>query len=214
MSFTIVTADQRSEQWFSARVGRLTGSSASDMLATIKSGEAAARRDLRTRLVVERLTGQPQEDSFVNAAMQRGVDLEPAARAAYEAETGLVVRQTGFLSDDSALVGCSLDGDVDSFSGIVEIKCPKSATHMAYLKSGEVPANHRPQILHNLWVSGAQWCDFVSYDDRFPAHLRLFVCRVPRVEIEVLAYEKCARLFLAEVEAEYQSVLKLREVAA
>jgi hypothetical protein len=214
VTFTIIEADQRSPEWFAARVGRLTGSVASDMLATIKSGEAAARRDLRTRLVVERLTGQPQEDGYINGAMQRGIDLEPAAFSAYEAETGNVVRRTGFLSHAALLVGCSLDGDVDNFTGIVEIKCPKSATHMGYLRAGELPANHRPQILHNLWVTGAQWCDFVSFDDRFPPHLQLFVARVPRVEIEVLAYEKCALAFLSEVEAEYQSVLKLRAEAA
>jgi hypothetical protein len=86
--FAIVEAEQRSEAWFRARAGRLTGSRAGDMLATIKSGEAAARRDLRTQLVVERLTGQPQEDAYVNAAMQWGIDHEAEAFAAYEAESG------------------------------------------------------------------------------------------------------------------------------
>jgi putative phage-type endonuclease len=214
VSFTILTAEQRSPEWFAARAGRMTGSAAGDMLATIKSGEAAARRDLRARLVVERLTGEPQEDGYVNAAMQRGIELEPAAFAAYEAHSGNLVRRTGFLSHDSLMVGCSLDGDVDEFAGIVELKCPKSATHLSYLKTGELPANHRPQVLHNLWVTGAQWCDFASYDDRFPAHLRLFVVRVVREPVEMLAYEKNLLRFLDEVEAEYQSVLSLRATEA
>lgn len=201
-NFTILDAPQRSAEWFAARAGRLTGSRASDMLATIKTGEAAARRDLRTQLVVERLTGQPQEDGYVNAVMQWGIDHEADAFAAYEAQSGNVVRRTGFLTHTSLMVGCSLDGDVDDFAGIVEIKCPKSATHYGYLKAGEMPANHRPQILHNLWVTGAAWCDFVSYDPRFPEHRRLFVVRVPRVEIDVLAYAKAAEKFLAEVDAE------------
>jgi predicted phage-related endonuclease len=200
--FTIVNAEQRSPAWFLARAGRLTGSRASDMLATIKSGEAAVRRDLRTQLVVERLTGQPQEDVFVNAAMQWGIDHEADAFAAYEAQTGNLCRRTGFLTHTSLMVGCSLDGDVDDFAGIVEIKCPKSATHYGYVKAKELPATHRPQILHNLWVTGADWCDFVSYDPRMPEHIQLVVIRVPRVEIDVLAYAKTAEKFLEEVDAE------------
>lgn len=182
------------------------------MLATIKTGEAAARRDLRTQLVVERLTGQPQEDCYVNGAMQWGLDHEAEAFAAYESHSGNLVRRTGFLMHMDLMVGCSLDGDVDDFAGIVEIKCPKSATHYGYLKSGEVPAGHKPQILHNLWVSGAEWCDFVSYDPRFPDERRLFVVRVPRVELDVLAYAKTAEKFLAEVDAECAAMSAL-EVA-
>ena len=207
--FTIVDAPQRSAEWFQARIGRLTGSCASDMLATIKSGEAAARRDLRVRLVVERLTGRPQEDGYVNAVMQRGIDCEPDAFAAYEAHSGNLVRSTGFLSHRELMAGCSLDGDVDDFTGIVEVKCPKSATHLAYLKAGTVPLNHLPQIQHNLWVTGAQWCDFVSFDDRFPEGMQLFVRRVPRVELDILAYEKVARAFLNDVDAELAGAQKL-----
>lgn len=212
-NFVIVDAEQRTPAWFQARAGRLTGSRAGDMLATIKSGKAAARRDdLRTQLVVERLTGQPQEDAYINAAMQWGLDHEAEAFAAYEAQSGNLVRRTGFLTHTELMVGCSLDGDVEDFAGIVEIKCPKSATHYGYLKAGAVPSNHLPQILHNLWVTGAAWCDFVSYDPRFPAHRRLFVVRVPRVEIDVLAYAKTAETFLAEVDAECAAMSAL-EVA-
>lgn len=215
MSFRIVEAGQRSAEWFAARAGRLTGSCAKDMLAKVQSGEAAARRDLRTRLVVERLTGEPQEESaFVNAAMQRGIDKEPEAFAAYEAETGLVVRRTGFLAHTELMVGCSLDGDVDNFAGIIELKCPKSATHLGYLRAGGLPSPHRPQVLHNLWATGAQWCDFASYDDRFPPHLRLFRVRVERNEQDIAEYAAAATAFLAEVEREYQSLLAIKEQLA
>jgi predicted phage-related endonuclease len=206
MTFTVLNAPQRSVEWFAARAGRLTGSAAKDMLAQIKTGEAAARRDLRVKLVVERLTGIPQEDSYVNADMQWGIDQEENAFAAYEAQTGIVVRRTGFLCADGLMVGCSLDGDVDNFTGIVELKCPKSATHLSYLREPRAPTNHLAQIRHNLWVTGAQWCDFASYDPRFPEHLRLFVVRVPRVEIDLLAYSKQAEAFLAEVDAELEYV--------
>ena len=203
MRFTIVTAEQRSPEWFAARAGLLTGSRAADMLATIKSGEAAARRDYRLQLVCERLTGQPQEDGFVNAAMQRGIDLEPMAFAAYESLTGSVAVRTGFLRHQSILAGCSLDGHVDGFTGIVEIKCPKSATHLKYWRGpGKAPEDYLPQITHNLWITGAQWCDFLSFDDRFPVELQTFLVRVNRAEVDIDGYEKKALAFLAEVEAE------------
>jgi len=206
--FVIVNADQRSEAWFAARAGRLTGSRAADMLATIKSGEAAARRDYRLQLVCERLTGQPQDDGgFVNAAMQRGVELEPKARLAYESITGNVAGQTGFLAHLDYMAGCSLDAHVDNFDGIVEIKCPKSSTHLKYWRgNGEVPSEHLSQITHNLWVTGAEWCDFLSFDDRFPENLQTFLVRVKRSEIDLDSYEKKALAFLAEVEAEVNAI--------
>src|SRR5687767_8283134 len=139
MRFTVCLADQRSEEWRHARCGRLTGSRAADMLATIKTGEAAARRDYRMQLVCERLTGQPQDDVFVNAAMQRGIDCEPLAFAAYESLTGQVVHRSGFLALEHAMMGCSLDGHVDDFAGILECKCPKSSTHLKYVKDNTVP---------------------------------------------------------------------------
>ena len=122
-NFTILDVEQRSLDWFAARCGRLCGSQAGDMLATIKSGEAAARRDLKTRLVTERLTNQPQEDGYINSVMLRGIELEPEARAAYEAATGHVVRQTGFLAHTELMAGCSLDGDIET-SGNSELKFP------------------------------------------------------------------------------------------
>jgi predicted phage-related endonuclease len=209
MNFTVIDAPQRSAEWFAARLGRLTGSCAGDMLATIKSGEAAARRDLRIQLVTERLTGQLPDPGFVSAEMQRGIDKEPDAFALYEAVTGSVVRRTGFISHNSLPIGCSLDGDVDHFTGLIELKCPKSATHYGYFKADAVPANHMPQILHNLWVTGAQWCDFVSFDDRFPAGLQLFVKRVQRDEAALADYEKKALAFLAEVDAEYGAMVTM-----
>lgn len=208
--FTIIETEQRSKDWFAARLGRLTGSRASDMLSTIKSGESAARRDLRTQLVVERLTQTPQEDSYVNAAIQRGIDCEPLAFAAYESLTGNVAERTGFLSHNTLQVGCSLDGHVGAFAGILEAKCPKSATHLSYLRSGKVPAAYLPQIVHNLWVSGAAWADFLSFDDRFPPPLQTFLVRVDRNEQEITSYALAAALFLSEVEAEVEAVKGLR----
>lgn len=198
----VLCTEQRVPEWYQARVGRLTGSAASDMLARIKTGEAAARRDLRVRLVCERLTGQSQEDAFLNAAMQHGIDTEDAAFAAYEAQTGTMAQRVGFLAHDTLMAGCSPDGVIGDYAGILELKCPKSATHLRYLKAGALPSDYLPQITHNLWISGAQWCDFVSFDDRFPAALQFFRVRVERNQAEIDAYEVMVRAFLSEIDAE------------
>lgn len=211
--FVIIEAEQRSELWFAARAGRATGSCAGDILAKIKTGEAAARRDYRVKLAVERLTSKPQEDTYVNAAMQRGIDLEPAALAAYEAHSGNIVRQTGFLSMVEHAVGCSLDGDVDDFTGIIELKCPKSATHISYLREGALPREYAAQVTHNLWVSGAKWADFASFDDRMPEGLQFFCVRVTREQLDLAAYEAELMRFLAEVSVEVKSLLELRAAA-
>lgn len=211
MNFTIHDAPQGSPEWLAARAGRLTGSRAADMLATIKTGEAAARRDYRVQLVTERLTGRPQEDGFVSADMRWGTEQEPFARMAYEAQTGVIVRETGFLALDDYMAGCSLDGDVQNFTGIVEFKCPKSATHISYIDGGKLPSKYEPQVTHNLWVTGAQWCDFVSFDPRMPANLQLFVIRVLRANVDIDGYEKSALAFLSEVDALEQ---RLRRISA
>jgi predicted phage-related endonuclease len=198
----VVCTEQRQPEWYAARVGKLTGSAAGDMLARIKTGEAAARRDLRTRLVCERLTGQSQEDGFVSPAMQWGIEKEADAFAAYEAQTGTLVNRVGFLAHDTLPAGCSPDGEVGGYTGIIELKAPKSATHLKYIRAGTVPSDYLPQITHNLWITGAQWCDFASFDDRFPPALHLFRVRVERNQADIDAYELMARAFLNEVEAE------------
>lgn len=212
--FTVINAEQRSPEWLQARAGRLTASRARDMLASIKSGEAAARRDLRVQLVVERLTGQPQEDFYVNADMQRGIDLEPAAFAAYESLTGALPTQCGFLAHDTHLIGCSPDGVLDDFRGLLELKVPRSATHLGYLRAGAVPPEHLPQLLHALWVTGADYIDFLSFDPRFPPDLQTFYTRVERDEAQIAAYEAKALAFLAEVEREVAAIRTMSGVGA
>jgi putative phage-type endonuclease len=215
VSLRILTCEQRTPEWFAARIGRVTGSRAADMLATIKTGEAAARRDYRLELVIERLTGQSSEDTFITRDMQRGMDLEPFARAAYEAELGRIVDKVGFASRDDIQAGCSPDGIVGS-DGLVEIKCPKSATHVKYLKAGAVPSDYAGQVMHNLWVTGRAWCDFVSFDDRMPIGLQYMRVRVLRDDKALVAYESLLRAFLVEVDAEEADLrqrIPLREAA-
>lgn len=208
---------QRSAEWFAARLGRLCASDAKDMLATVKTGEAAARRDLRMRLVLERITGQSQGDDYINADMQRGIDLEPQARTAYEFRTGRLVSEVGFIQHDTLMAGCSPDGFVrdempgiaDQPSGLVEFKCPRSAKHLTYLRSGTVPPEHRAQLVHQLWITGAAWVDFVSFDPQMPEKLQLFIVRLVRDAAEIAAYAATATAFLADVDAEEAAVRAL-----
>lgn len=218
MSVTIVTCEQRSPEWYAARCGRLTSSRVDEMLTNPRKGatESITRRDLRIEIACERLTGFPHDtgNGFRSDEMRRGMEKEPDAIRAYEAATGLIVKHTGFLQHDTLPVGCSLDGHVGDFTGIVEVKCPKMATHYEYLREKAVPTEYLRQITHHLWISGAQWADFVSYDDRFPLALRLLRIRVHRADVDLKAYELAVSLFLAEIDRECGAILGLIQKAA
>jgi hypothetical protein len=207
-AFTVIDAEQRSPEWRKARAGRLTASEARDVLATIKSGVAAAYRDLKVQKVVERLTGDPEDSDFINAAMQWGIECEPLAFNAYEALTGQMATRVGFLAHNELMIGCSPDGIIGDFVGGLEIKCPKKATHWGYLRGdGKCPAEYLPQIYHSLWVTGAEYWDFLSFDPRFPAPLQTFYVRVDRTEHQdgIAAYREKALAFLNEVDLEVES---------
>lgn len=215
MSFHILTCPQRSPEWHAARCGKLTGSRVDEMLTQPRKGatESVTKRDLRIQLACELLTGIPQDEGYVNGDMRRGIEKEAAAIAAYEAASGLIVRRTGFLAHDSLRTGCSLDGHVGDFAGTVEVKCPKSATHLEYLRARTVPTEYMRQITHHLWMTGAAWSDFISFDDRFPLPLRLLRIRVTRESVDLAAYELALRAFLSEVEQEVASIHRLMEEA-
>lgn len=213
MNYTILNCEQRSDEWRAARLGKLTGSCADAMLTTIKSGESAARRNLRTRLVLERLTNRSQESDFMSADMVHGIDTEPEARAAYEALTGNLVEGVGFLQHTDLMAGCSPDGLIGDCEGLVSIKCPKSATHLEALRTKKVPLEYLRQITHELWLTGAQWADYLSFDPRFPPELRRVLLRVQAEWIDVKAYEGLVEIFLREVTAECDELRKLMVAA-
>lgn len=193
---------QGSEAWKLARCGKVTASKIGDVMAKIKSGEAAVRADYRTQIILERITGTPQDDGYVNDAMRWGTEQEPFARGAYEAHKGILVDQVGFIDHPSIrFSGASPDGLIGK-DGLVEIKCPMSKTHLATLMAGEVPAKYRDyQIQWQLACAGRTWCDFVSYDPRFPAHMQMFVGRVERNVVRIAEIEAEVRQFLHEVDA-------------
>lgn len=199
--------EQRTDEWYAARLGRATASNFGKVLAKIKTGEAADRRNYRAQLVIERLTGNRQE-GYSNAAMQWGTEQEPFARIAYMADRGVDVQEVGFIQHAALMVGCSPDGLIAA-DGLIEIKCPVSATHIETLKTQHMPLEHMPQVQGQMWIAGREWCDFVSYDPRMPEKLQMFVQRIPRDDqyIKALAFE--IERFLEEVAAEVTALQKI-----
>ncbi|MDE3023657.1 MAG: YqaJ viral recombinase family protein [Pseudomonadota bacterium] len=192
-------AEQGTEQWLLDRLGHLTASRMADVMATTKSGPSASRRNYMAQLVAERLTGVVAE-SFCSSAMEWGTSNEPLARAEYEITAGEFVDQDGFIKhQEIEWCGASCDGFVGK-SGLVEIKCPNTATHIDYLLGQKPPSKYVPQMLLQLACTGMEWCDFVSYDPRMPEKHRLFVVRFEPKRDEIEAVEDAARGFLAEVQ--------------
>lgn len=192
-------ATQGSEAWLLERLGSVTGSRVSDALA--KKG-TATRENYLWQLVAERLTGQIQESFAPNAAMIRGTEQEPIARAAYEAHSGHFVDQIGFVKHPTIeWFGASPDGLVGD-DGLVEIKNPNSATHLAYRKAGQPPAKYRYQMMAQIACTGRKWCDFVSFDSRLPESKQLFVVRFEPDQKDVDAMLEQVQEFLEEVKRE------------
>ncbi len=200
--------EQRSAEWHAARLGKVTASKVADVVARTKTGYAASRANYMAQLVCERLTGKPTE-GFSNAAMEWGVEQEAAARDAYSAKVGELVTEVGFVDHPSIpMSGASPDGVVGT--GIVEIKAPSTATHIEYLMEREPPQKYFYQMQWQMACTGADWCDWVSYDPRMPENLQLLVVRIPRDTDCITLLEKEVSEFLAELDVK---VSKLKEMS-
>lgn len=187
--------EQGSPEWFAMRAGKVTASKVSDVMSAITT---AGYKNYLADLVVERLTGNKTE-SFTNAAMQWGVDQEPIARAEYEVKTGNFVDQIAFVDHPTIVnFGCSPDGLVGD-DGLIEIKCPNTATHIDYVMQDKVPTKYIPQIQCQLAVTGRKWCDFVSFDPRLPDGLQILIVRLERDNEYIEKLEARVVKFLDEV---------------
>lgn len=195
----MLDCDQRSPEWWSARLGKATASKIADIVAKTKSGPSASRANYAAQLVCERLTGTCA-DSFSNSAMQWGADTEPMARDAYRLHALVEVAECGFADHPTIpMTGASPDGLVGD-DGLVEIKCPNSATHISTLLGKAAPSKYHCQIQWQLACTGRSWCDFVSFDPRLPERMQLFVQRVPRDQDLIAELEREVAAFLAEVD--------------
>ena len=209
--FHIITAPQRSEEWFNARLSRVTGSNAKAVWAkTAKGARTAKWGDYMDQLVAEALTGISADDVYVTWEMQRGIDLEPVARHALAKQLGVEIRETGFIQHKTLRIGSSLDGDIDDFKTVVEMKCPKTTTHLGYIEEGKLPEDYEGQCMHNLYVSGAERLVFASFDDRLPPHLQLFICEMEAKDLPIEEYERDLKDFLNQLEGRIEALAKPR----
>lgn len=198
---------QYSPEWFAQRLGRATGSRIGDIIAKTKSGYSTSRANYAAQLVAERLTGKAAE-SYTNAAMQWGIDNEPFARAAYEYFRDTSVDLCGFVDHPTIpMSGASPDGTVAA-DGLVEFKCPITATHIETLLGASVPGKYTAQVQFQMACTGRQWCDLVSFDPRLPESMRLFVRRVHRDDKQIAEIEREVIAFLVEIDA---TVARLRD---
>lgn len=197
--------EQRTDEWFSARLGCVTASRTADVMAKTKSGYSASRANYMAQLITERLTGQPAE-GFSSAAMQWGTETEPLARMAYELMTGETVQETGFVLHPSIkFFGASPDGLVGS-DGLLEIKCPNTSTHIDTLLADKVPSKYLTQMHVQMICTGRNWCDFVSFDPRLPGDMSFWMQRVHRDDAFCKEIETEVSSFLDELGTKIQQL--------
>ena len=198
MSQSII--EQGSAEWHAKRCGKVTASKIADMLSKTKNGWGAGRTNYRAQLVAERLTGIVA-DSYTNEAMEWGTATEAEARDAYSFYCNADVVQIDFVDHPSIeMTGCSPDGLV-SEHGLVEIKCPNTATHITTLLGGTIPGKYQLQMMWQMACTGRHWCDFVSFDPRMPDDMRMFVQRLERDDAKIAEIAAEVGVFLGEVDA-------------
>jgi putative phage-type endonuclease len=203
--------EQRSDEWFAARIGKVTASRVADVLAKTKTGYSTSRDNYMAQLVCERLTNQ-KADGFTSVAMQWGTETEPLARISYEVAQNVLVDEVGFVPHPSIIMaGASPDGLVGD-DGLLEIKCPNTATHIETLLSQTVPGKYNTQMQFQMACTGRSWCDFVSFDNRLPAELQLFVKRVPRDNMYIRLMEEEIVKFLNELDIKIAQLMEIKNV--
>lgn len=204
----ILQAEQRSPEWFAARLGRATASNFSNVLA---AKSTAAYRNYRVKLALERLTGK-QEDVFQSEAMKQGTEREPLARIAYEALTGNLVEEVGLCLHDTLECGASPDGLIDAVRGL-EIKCPTPGKHCEYLRASAEPPEYTAQIQGCMWITERTEWDFVSFCPEFPENAQLIVRTIRRDDAYIDKLAKSVEAFMGEVSAEVEAIRNFRNAA-
>ena len=202
--------EQGSPEWFAQRLGKVTASRVADVIAKTKTGYSTSRDNYMAQLVCERMTGTVAE-SFTNSAMQWGTETEPLARAAYEAHADVLVDEVAMITHPTIEAsGASPDGLVGDV-GMLEIKCPNTATHIDTLLTQTVLGKYNTQMQWQMACTGRQWCDFVSFDPCLPTELQLFVKRVPRDNAYIAMLEEEVKKFLTELDGKITKLNELKE---
>jgi putative phage-type endonuclease len=192
--------EQGSPQWHAARIGVVTASHFKEIITPVKGTRSSSANAYLYTLLSERITGEPTE-SFSSEWMQRGSELESAARSAYEFLNDTTVVQVGIILNDARTIGASPDGLIGTEGGI-EIKCPKPSTMMRYMIEDKLPDIYKPQVQGNLWLSNRQWWDFVAYHPS----IGIFQKRIERDEDYIANMQKHIEAFVKELESQYHLI--------
>ena len=199
--------EQGSPEWFEQRRGKVTASRIADIMAKTKSGPSASRVNYAAEIIAERLTGKVA-DGFDTPAMRWGRECEPLARSAYEAISGEIVELVPMIDHPSIeMAGASPDGMVGD-QGLVEIKCPKTATHINTILTGQVEKRYVYQMQWQMACTGRAWCDFVSFDPQLGPEMQMYVTRVERDEDAISEIASEVKKFLFEVESTVHRLIK------
>jgi len=202
--------EQGSPEWFAQRLGKVTASRVADVIAKTKTGYSTSRDNYMAQLVCERMTNTVAE-SFTNTAMQWGTETEPLARAAYEAHADVLVDEVAMITHPTIeAAGASPDGLVGD-DGLLEIKCPNTATHIDTLLTQTVPGKYVTQMQWQMACTGRKWTDFASFDPRLPTELQLFVKRINLDTDYVAMLEKEVIQFLTELDGKIKKLNELKE---
>lgn len=191
--------EQGSDEWFAARVGKVTASRVGDIIARTKSGYAASRANYLAELLCERLTGQ-RGPTFQSPAMAWGTANEPVARQRFVEKFGMPVEEVGFVPHATiANSGASPDGLIQH-DALIEIKCPQTATHLDLLSGGKIPARYMFQMYWQMACTGRDWCMFVCFDPRMPEGMQMYTEEVPRDEKIISELEDEVIKFIEELD--------------
>jgi len=205
----MIDCEQGSDPWKIIRLGRVTSSRISDVMAKGKGGApSATRKNYMYQLLLERLTGEMAEH-YVSTEMQRGVDKEQDAADAYEIETYSIVDRCGFFPAPSGLMEGSSPDRLVGENGLIEIKNPNTSTHIETKISGVIKSDYIYQMQHQMYCAERSWCDFVSHDDRLPDNLKLFIKRIDRDSLMIAEICGEVKLFLKELDALEEKVRNL-----
>jgi len=203
----IIDCIQGEPEWHAARCGRVTASRIVDIMAKTKTGPSASRKNYAAEIVTERLTGCPAESGFVSPAMKWGTEQEPLARRNYAFMHDVTPVQVGFvIHPKMPMAGASPDSLIGE-DGLLEIKCPNTATHIETLLGASIDGSYLKQMQWQMACTGREWCDFISFDPRLPAEMQMDVRRVRRDTAMIREIEVEVQMFLGEVDA---TVKKLR----
>jgi putative phage-type endonuclease len=202
----VLDVEQGSEAWLQARLGKVSASRMADVTARTRSGYGASRANYAAELIAERLTGTPAE-RYTNAAMAWGTEKEPDAKDAYCFLRDAEIVPVGLVLHPTIAMACASPDGLVGDDGLIEVKCPLSATHIDTLLSETIPEKYVKQMMWQMACTGRQWCDFVSFDPRLPAEMQVFIRRVPRDNALILELEQETVKFLAEID---QTISKLQ----